>query len=250
MRGRYTTNDHVSRILQRDPHILMHYLVVRSFPFIPFNMLDYHLSGGIEAGSITEIVAESNSGKLELCHTLAVTCQLPVYMGGGGTGCLYIDAEDTFQPQRLISIADRYRLNRQDVLDNVGYVKALNLGVDQQTSLLTTAVALMCEKRYVESFYHYTCIDLCRYSVLIIDSWTALFRSFYSAPYMLPAHKSHITMFSRVLQRLAAEVCHGYFACPPLICDILFFISMKLRLSSPIKSHQILNLLEVTLLVT
>ena len=32
--------------------------------------------GGIETGSITEIFGEFCTGKTQLCHTLAVTCQV------------------------------------------------------------------------------------------------------------------------------------------------------------------------------
>ncbi|KAF0504899.1 DNA repair protein RAD51-like 1 [Gigaspora margarita] len=40
------------------------------------------LGGGIESGSITEVFGEFRTGKSQLCHTLAVTCQLPVDNGG------------------------------------------------------------------------------------------------------------------------------------------------------------------------
>lgn len=38
------------------------------------------LSGGIETGSITEMFGEFRTGKTQLCHTLAVTCQVLVMM--------------------------------------------------------------------------------------------------------------------------------------------------------------------------
>ena len=44
--------------------------------------LDKLLQGGIETGSITELFGEFRTGKSQLCHTLAVTCQLPIDMGG------------------------------------------------------------------------------------------------------------------------------------------------------------------------
>lgn len=40
--------------------------------------LDKLLNGGIETGSLTELIGEFRTGKTQLCHTLAVTCQLPV----------------------------------------------------------------------------------------------------------------------------------------------------------------------------
>ena len=38
--------------------------------------LDRLLGGGIETGSITELFGEFRTGKTQLCHTLAVTCQV------------------------------------------------------------------------------------------------------------------------------------------------------------------------------
>ena len=69
--------------------------------------LDAILDGGIETGSITEIYGEFRCGKTQLCHTLCVTCQLPIDMGGGEGKALYIDTEGTFRPQRLVQIAER-----------------------------------------------------------------------------------------------------------------------------------------------
>ena len=37
--------------------------------------LDKLLGGGVETGSITEIFGQFRTGKAQLCHTLAVTCQ-------------------------------------------------------------------------------------------------------------------------------------------------------------------------------
>lgn len=105
--------------------------------------------GGIETGAITELFGEFRTGKSQLCHTLAVTCQLPVSMGGGEGKCLYIDTEGTFRPVRLLAVAERYGLNGEEVLDNVAYARAYN--ADHQNSLLTSASALMSESRCIRS---------------------------------------------------------------------------------------------------
>ncbi|KAF8947298.1 recombinase rad51, partial [Haplosporangium bisporale] len=68
--------------------------------------LDKLLGGGLETGSITELFGEFRTGKSQICHMLAVTCQLPVAMNGGEGKCLYIDTEGTFRPERLLSIAE------------------------------------------------------------------------------------------------------------------------------------------------
>lgn len=74
------------------------------------------------------------TGKTQLCHTLAVTCQLPTDMGGGEGKCLYIDTEGTFRPERLLAVAERYGLDGAAVLDNVACARAFNS--DHQTQLL------------------------------------------------------------------------------------------------------------------
>lgn len=43
-------------------------------------MLYVHVHvGGVETGSITEIFGEFRTGKTQICHTLAVTCQVQTY---------------------------------------------------------------------------------------------------------------------------------------------------------------------------
>ncbi|XP_050655516.1 DNA repair protein RAD51 homolog 1 isoform X2 [Macaca thibetana thibetana] len=69
--------------------------------------LDKLLQGGIETGSITEMFGEFRTGKTQICHTLAVTCQLPIDRGGGEGKAMYIDTEGTFRPERLLAVAER-----------------------------------------------------------------------------------------------------------------------------------------------
>ncbi|XP_037791736.1 DNA repair protein RAD51 homolog A-like [Penaeus monodon] len=150
--------------------------------------LDKLLGGGIETGSITEIFGEFRTGKTQLCHTLAVTCQLPLEMGGGEGKCLYIDTEGTFRPERLLAVADKFGLNGADVLDNVAYARAYNS--DHQTQLLIQAAAMMAESRYA----------LC-----IVDSAMALYRTDYAGRGELSARQIHLARFLRMLLRLADE---------------------------------------------
>lgn len=88
--------------------------------------LDQLLGGGVETGSITEIFGEFRTGKTQICHTLCVTCQLPISKGGGEGMAMYVDCEGTFRPERLIPIAKRFGLDEQQVLDNVAYARAHN----------------------------------------------------------------------------------------------------------------------------
>lgn len=88
--------------------------------------LDQLLGGGIETGSITELFGEFRTGKTQICHTLSVTCQLPISKGGGEGMAMYVDCEGCFRPERLIPIAKRFGLDEQQVLDNVAYARAHN----------------------------------------------------------------------------------------------------------------------------
>jgi DNA repair protein RAD51 len=150
--------------------------------------LDKLLGGGIETGSITEVFGEFRTGKSQICHTLAVTCQLPVDMGGGEGKCLYIDTEGTFRPERLLSVAERFGMNGEEVLDNVAYARAYN--TDHQMQLLVQAAAMMSESRY---------------ALLIVDSATSLYRTDFSGRGELSARQMHLARFLRMLLRLADE---------------------------------------------
>lgn len=150
--------------------------------------LDKLLGGGIETGSITEIFGEFRTGKTQICHTLAVTCQIPVPLGGGEGKCLYIDTEGTFRPERLLAVAERYKLNGPEVLDNVAYARAYN--TDHQTQLLIHASAMMAESRY---------------ALLIVDSATSLYRTDYSGRSELSARQMHLAKFLRMLLRISDE---------------------------------------------
>ncbi|XP_016411254.1 LOW QUALITY PROTEIN: DNA repair protein RAD51 homolog A-like [Sinocyclocheilus rhinocerous] len=151
--------------------------------------LDKLLQGGIETGSITEMFGEFRTGKTQLCHTLAVTCQVPIDQGGGEGKAMYIDTEGTFRPERLLAVSVRYGLVGSDVLDNVAYhARAFN--TDHQTQLLYQASAMMTESRY---------------ALLIVDSATALYRTDYSGRGELSARQGHLGRFLRMLLRLADE---------------------------------------------
>ena len=150
--------------------------------------LDALLGGGLETGSITELYGEFRTGKTQLCHTLCVTCQLPVEHGGGEGKAMYIDTEGTFRPQRLTQIAERYGLNPEDVLDNVAYARAYNS--DHQNQLLVQASAMMTESRY---------------ALVVVDSATALYRTDYNGRGELSARQMHLGRFLRALQKLADQ---------------------------------------------
>ncbi|XP_049936524.1 DNA repair protein RAD51 homolog B-like isoform X2 [Nymphaea colorata] len=150
--------------------------------------LDKSLEGGFKTGSIAEIYGKYGSGKTQLCHTLCVTCQLPLDRGGGEGKALYIDTCGTFMTERLLEIAERFGLNGAEVLENVFCARAYN--TDHQSMLLRKAASMMMETRI---------------ALMIVDSATALYLRDFSGRGELPAAQMHLAKFLGSLQKLADE---------------------------------------------
>lgn len=150
--------------------------------------LDKLLEGGIETGSITEIFGEFRTGKTQLCHTVCVTAQMSISDGGAEGKAIYIDTEGSFRPKRLEQIAERFGLDPTAALENVAYARAHNS--EHQMELLKTAAAIMSQDRY---------------SLMVVDSATALFRTDYMGRGELSERQMQMAQFLRQLTRLAEE---------------------------------------------
>lgn len=150
--------------------------------------LDKLLEGGIETGSITEAFGEFRTGKTQLCHTLCITCQMPVTEGGAEGKAIYIDTEGSFRPARLQAIAERYGLDPTVALENVACARAHNS--EHQMELLQVAAGIMAQDRY---------------ALLVVDSATALYRTDYMGRGELSERQMQMGQFLRQLTRLAEE---------------------------------------------
>lgn len=89
---------------------------------------------------------------------------------------------------RLLAVANRFGLSGEEVLDNVAYARAYNS--DHQTKLLEQAAQMMTETRF---------------SLLIVDSATSLYRTDFAGRGELAARQIHLAKFLRILQRLCDE---------------------------------------------
>lgn len=125
--------------------------------------LDTLLQGGVESMAITEVFGEFRTGKTQLSHTLCVTAQMSVEMGGGNGKVAYIDTENTFRPERIKAIAERYGMDPDATLENILVARAYT--VDHLNQLLMCAAAKMYEEEF---------------ALLIVDSIMAPFRVDYS----------------------------------------------------------------------
>ncbi|KAI8984301.1 meiotic recombinase Dmc1, partial [Mycotypha africana] len=122
--------------------------------------LDTLLGGGVQTMSLTEAFGEYRTA--------------------------YIDTEGTFRPDRIISIADRFGVDPEIVLDNIVVARAWNS--DQQMDLINELAAHFADQKGA-------------YRLLIIDSIMALFRCDYSGRGELADRQQKLNqMLSRLIK--------------------------------------------------
>ncbi|VDD96318.1 unnamed protein product [Enterobius vermicularis] len=154
--------------------------------------LDKLIGGGVESQSITEVFGEYRTGKTQLSHTLCVTCQFPNETGTfKGGKIIYIDTENTFRPDRLRQICDRFNVDQESALDNVLYARAYTS--EHQMELLD----------YVAAKFHE---ELGIFKLLIVDSVMALFRVDYSGRGELAERQQKLGQMLSRLQRLSRHL--------------------------------------------
>ncbi|CAH3162783.1 unnamed protein product [Porites lobata] len=152
--------------------------------------LDKLLGGGIESMSITEVFGEFRTGKTQLSHTLCVTAQLPGANGYTGGKVIFIDTENTFRPDRLREIADRFNLDQNAMLDNVLYCRAYTS--EHQYELMDCVAAKFHEEPGV-------------FKLMIIDSIMALFRVDFCGRGELADRQQKLAQMLSRLQKLSEE---------------------------------------------
>jgi DNA repair protein RAD51 len=209
--------------------------------------IDKLLEGGIETGSITEVFGEFRTGKTQLCHTLCITCQMPIDQGGAEGKAMYIDTEGSFRPEKLKLIAERFGLDPVASLENVACARAHNS--EHQMELLKTA-AIMSQGKIrlplIDSSFFRSCrihlplsfllthmtislslsssspsssSSLDRYALLVVDSATALYRTDYTGRGELSERQMQMGQFLRQLTRLAEEFGVAVFITNQVVSD-------------------------------
>ena len=148
--------------------------------------LDSLFGGGIETQALTEVYGEFGSGKTQLCHTMCVTVQKPKEEGGLEGTALYIDTENTFRPERIVSIANVYGMDPERVLNNIIVARAYNSA--HQTLILEEASQMIQENNI---------------KLLIVDSAVGLFRSEYLGRGTLSERQQRLNKFVHLLVRIA-----------------------------------------------
>jgi DNA repair protein RadA len=144
------------------------------------------LGGGIETKAVTEVYGEFGTGKTQLCHTLCIMVQQPVSEGGLDAKAIYVDTENTFRPERIVSIAQARALDPQKALENVIVAKAYNsahqeLIIDEAGSVIEDNNARL----------------------IIVDSAVAHYRAEFIGRATLSERQQRLNRFMHILVRIA-----------------------------------------------
>jgi DNA repair protein RadA len=142
------------------------------------------LDGGFETGAITELFGEFGSGKSQLAHILAVTCQLE----DPDIKAFFIDTENTFRPERIKQIAEANNLDPEKVLKNIMVARAYN---SDHQMLLAEKVGEMIDQDQLKARF------------IVVDSLTAHFRAEFVGRGTLAERQQKLNKHMHTLLRLA-----------------------------------------------
>ena len=148
--------------------------------------LDQLFDGGVETQALTEVYGEFGCGKTQFCHTMCVNVQRSKEEGGLEGGVLYIDTENTFRPERIVTIAQAQGLDPEKILDNITVARAYNSA--HQMLILEEAGTLIKESNI---------------KLIVADSAVGLFRSEYLGRGTLATRQQKLNRFVHTLVRLA-----------------------------------------------
>ena len=150
------------------------------------NSLDTLFDGGIETQALTEVYGEFGCGKTQFCFTMCVLVQKPKEEGGLEGGALYIDTENTFRPERIVTIAKANEMDPEKVLDNIIVARAYNSA--HQTLILEEVGPVIRENNI---------------KLIIVDSAVGLFRAEYLGRGTLSVRQQKLNHFVHLLVRIA-----------------------------------------------
>uniref|UniRef100_A0A8C0IYR6 Meiotic recombination protein n=1 Tax=Chelonoidis abingdonii TaxID=106734 RepID=A0A8C0IYR6_CHEAB len=169
---------------------------------------DKLLGGGIESMAITE--------------AFGVTAQLPGADRYTGGKIIFIDTENTFRPDRLRNIADRFSLDHDAVLDNVLYARAYTS--EHQMELLDYVAAKFHEEAGI-------------FKLLIIDSIMALFRVDFSGRGELAERQQKLAQMLSRLQKISEEYNVAVFVTNQMTADPGATMTFQADPKKPIGGH-------------
>jgi len=150
------------------------------------NCLDTLFDGGVETQALTEVYGEFGCGKTQFAHTLSVMVQKTKAEGGLEGSVLYIDTENTFRPERIVTIAQAHGMDPDKVLDRIIVARAYNSS--HQTLILEEAGPVIEENNV---------------KLIVVDSAVGLFRAEYLGRGTLAIRQQKLNHFVHMLVRIA-----------------------------------------------
>ena len=150
------------------------------------NCLDTLFDGGLETQALTEVYGEFGCGKTQFAHTMSVMVQKSKEEGGLEGSVLYIDTENTFRPERIVSIAKAHDMDPEKVLDNIIVARAYNSS--HQILILEEAGPVIEENNI---------------KLIVADSAVGLFRAEYLGRGTLSVRQQKLNHFVHLLSRIA-----------------------------------------------
>ena len=147
--------------------------------------MDKKLFGGMEAGSIVELYGTARGGKTFLSHHLAVRCQLPLDQGGLEGRVLWLDTESSFKTKHIRANAVRWGLDPDIALGNISVAP---IALSNQIEEYQQQIQLMMSEG--------------EYKMLVIDSFTGLFRAEFTGIGNLASRQYSINSILNWMRRL------------------------------------------------
>ncbi|XP_020609955.1 meiotic recombination protein DMC1/LIM15 homolog [Orbicella faveolata] len=183
--------------------------------------------GGMEAGEWQRSLGEDIATFAELVLKsyyleFNVTAQLPGANGYTGGKVIFIDTENTFRPDRLREIADRFNLDQNAMLDNVLYCRAYTS--EHQYELMDSVAAKFHEEPGV-------------FKLMIIDSIMALFRVDFCGRGELADRQQKLAQMLSRLQKLSEEFNIAIFITNQMTADPGATMSFQADPKKPIGGH-------------
>jgi len=148
--------------------------------------LDALLGGGFETQSVTEFHGAFGSGKTQIGFQLAVNVQKPEEEGGLNGTCIFLDAENTFRPERIRQVAEKSGMDPDKVLENIFVARCYN---SDHQMVLAEQVGEMIKEKNVK--------------LVIVDSVTSNFRADFTGRGELASRQQKLNRHLHTLQRLA-----------------------------------------------
>ncbi|MHA1928304.1 MAG: ATPase domain-containing protein [Candidatus Thorarchaeota archaeon] len=147
--------------------------------------LDDKIMGGFEPGALVELYGAYRSGKTQWASYFAVRSQLPENEGGLGGRVLWLDTESSFKPHTIRAMAIRFGMDPELTLGNI---KKATIVTSFQFEQLFDQISTMCAEQ--------------DYRVVILDSFSGLFRQEYSGLATLRVRQADLNKLLNMMRRL------------------------------------------------